>query len=338
MKRSNSPIWFLAEAVGLFDIRWCSLVRDEDTPVVCHDQICEQLSAIMFLLYGDESLDETQSRVCAVGGLVGEERAWNDIESKWKNLHGAIPFHANQCESDHGDYAPKSSENADAKHKANQELYKASTTLLAESGIGGFAAAYDLAAQREAFPPPHAVPLYYQPFLDVIQAMLNFADSRERRIAKLTFDSRLESEHNAGLVYANLREENPVWQERLAEEISFVSSRTNVRIQIADLFAREAMKLLDNIVGPVKGPFRKSWEALRDTGRFAVILRDANYFKSVERDLKRFLNFDISDFGVWLSARNRQWSLTAYFEFLLEHVKQMTPAEKQAFEHFLGKY
>lgn len=94
----------------------------------------------MFLLYGDESLDETQSRVCAVAGLVGTEEAWSALEVKWKTLHGEIPFHGNDCESDHGDYAPKSGEDADAKHKANKALYKASTILLAESDIGGIAA------------------------------------------------------------------------------------------------------------------------------------------------------------------------------------------------------
>lgn len=36
----------------------------------------------MFLVFRDESLDETRSRVCPVGGLVGIESAWKDLESK----------------------------------------------------------------------------------------------------------------------------------------------------------------------------------------------------------------------------------------------------------------
>ena len=131
--------------------------------MLCLSQAATGVSAVMFLLHGDESLDETQSRVCAVGGLVGTEESWAALEGQWKALHGSIPFHANDCDSDHGDYAPLLGEDADAKHHANKELYKQSSILLAESGIGGFASAYDLAAQREAFPPPYGPPLYYQP-------------------------------------------------------------------------------------------------------------------------------------------------------------------------------
>jgi hypothetical protein len=227
----------------------------------CVQSQCWGVSALMFLVYGDESLDETQSRVCAVGGLVGTEAAWISLEAKWKSLHGEIPFHANHCESDQGDYAPRPGEHPDERHKANQSLYKASVIAIAESDIGGFASAYDLAAQRIAFPPPYAPPVYYQPFLDVLQAMVTLS-MNWGLMAKLTFDSRVESEHNAALIYANLRENSPGWTDRLAGEISFVSSRKCARIQMADLFARESMKVLDNQVGPIKREPRRSWEAL----------------------------------------------------------------------------
>lgn len=119
--------------------------------------VVERLSAIMFLVYGDESLDETQSRVCAVGGLVGTEKSWSDLEPKWKSLHCGTPFHATDCDSDKGDYQPKPDEDSDAKQKSNKSLYKASIILLAESGVCGFASAYDLAAEREAFRRPMAL-------------------------------------------------------------------------------------------------------------------------------------------------------------------------------------
>jgi hypothetical protein len=118
-------------------------------------------------------------------------------------------------------------------------------------GYVAFASAYDLAAQREAFPPPYGPPVYYQPFMDVLQAMGNFSISRGGQV-EFIFDSRIETEHNAGLIYAHLRESSPEWKQRFAPKISFESSRDNPRIQIADLFAREAMKALDNEVGPIK--------------------------------------------------------------------------------------
>lgn len=155
-------------------------------------------------------------------------------------------------------------------------------------------------------------------------------------MAKLSFHSRIESEHNAGLIYANLRESNPGWKERLAEEISFVSSKTCVRIQIADLFAREAMKVLDNKVAPVKRPTRRSWETLQNTGRFVVLLRGISYFNYQEQHRQQMagsLGLTPTEFQSWLKARKRQRNLTASIEFLLERVNQMTPEQEQASEN-----
>jgi len=289
------------------------------------------MRVIMFLAYGDESLDETQSRVCAVAALVGVEDAWMKIEAEWKALHGDIPFHANQCDSDQGDYKPKPGEDADAKHKENKEIYKASTILLANSEISGCASAYDLAAQREAFQPPYCPPVYYQPFMDVLLYMRDFARDRNDQV-EFMFDSRIESEHNAALIYAHLRESHPEWRERFASKISFESSRENIRIQIADLFAREAMKALDNEVGPTKRSIRKSWEALRRTGRFVIWSFGQQYFSDFKRDipnLKRILGFSISDYVDWLQKNKRQWNLTTYYEFLMSYMNQLTAAERE---------
>jgi hypothetical protein len=294
----------------------------------------------MFLVYGDESLDETQSRVCAVGGLVGTEGHWDALETKWKALHGPVPFHANDCDSDHGDYAPTEGEDKNAKHLANKELYKQSAILLAESEIGGFASAYDLAAQREAFPPPYGPPVYYQPFMDVLQAMGNFAVHRDDEV-EFTFDSRIESEHNAGLIYAHIRESHPEWKKRFASKISFECSRRSPRVQIADLFAREAMKALDNMIGPKTRPKRKSWKALEDTRRFWVYCFSHQYFNAAKEDLPNLdalLGFDSIDFGKWLQRKGRIWNVTNYFEFLIEHLNTMTPEQKEAIARKLEKF
>lgn len=311
----------------------------EGIPVVCPSQLRERMGAMILLVYGDESLDETASRVCAVAGVVGPEGAWIKLESKWRALHGDIPFHANHCESDRGDHAPSADDDPNAKHKANQELYKNSTILLAESGLEGFASAYDLVAQREAFPPPYGPPVYYQPFMDVLQAMGILALNRDDSL-ELTFDSRIESEHNAALIYAHMRESNPEWKKRFASKISFESSRLNARIQISDLFAREAMKALDNEVGPVKREIRRSWQALKSTGRFVVYSFSKQYFADIRRDLPNLeeeLGSGASDYAAWLHKKGRQWNVTNYFEFFTEHVEKMPPEKKNALAKKLEK-
>lgn len=300
--------------------------------MVCASQSAAKVCVLMFLVYGDESLDEKKERVCAVAGLVGLEDSWAALESKWKALHGEVPFHANNCESDQGDYEPKPGGDADANHRKNQELYKQSAILLMESNIGGYGAAYDLAAQRQAFPEPYAPPVYYQPFLEVMEAMVHFANNRNDQV-KFIFDSRAESEHNAGLLYAHIRESNPECRQLIADEISFVSSRKNIRIQIADLYAREAMKMLDNQIGPVKRPHRKSWLALASTGRFKVIARSHEHFAEAKEQIKSIDGItDMSDEGyaAWLQETGRVWNVTNYFEYLMRNLKSLSEEKRQA--------
>jgi hypothetical protein len=285
----------------------------------------------MFLVYGDESLDEKKERVCAVAGLVGLEDSWADLERKWKALHADVPFHANNCESDQGDYESEPDEDVDANHRRNQELYKQSAIMLAESDIVGYAAAYDLAAQRKAFPPPYAPPVYYQPFLDVMEAMGNFADNKDDQV-KFIFDSRAESEHNAGLIYAYIRESHPAWRKRIADEISFISSRKNVRIQIADLFAREAMKMLDNQLGPVRRTHRKSLRALASTGKFKMDVRSHEHFADAKQQIKSIDSItDMSDGGyaAFLQETGRVGNVTNYFEYMMRNLKGLSEEKRQ---------
>jgi hypothetical protein len=82
-----------------------------------------------------------------------------------------------------------------------------------------------------------------------------------------------------------LREENPEWKERLSSKISFESSIGNPRIQVSDLLAREVMKDLDNLIGPVRREIRGSWRALRETGRFLAFNWGTDWFRDLEKDL-----------------------------------------------------
>ncbi len=105
----------------------------------------ERLAGIVIFVYGDESMDETKQRVCAVAGVVGVEFAWLRLESLWVNRTNGIPFHANHCDSDFGDYT-------NTPHAENKALYRDLSIMLANSGLGGFGMAIDLAAHRREFP------------------------------------------------------------------------------------------------------------------------------------------------------------------------------------------
>lgn len=300
----------------------------------------ERMSAVMLLVYGDESLDGTQSRVCAVAGLIGTEDAWIEVERAWKERNGPIPFHANHCENDQGDYAPKLGEDADKKHEENKALYRDLSVLLSESKLGGFASALDLAARRKAFPSPYEPPLYYQPFTDVVAAMRNAAADRGE-VAELTFDNRLESEFNAGQIYSYLRAMGVYWEEPLASKISFESSRSNARLQMADLFAYEAMKDLDNQIGPVKRGTRKSWECLQGTGRFHIERFGEEYFSDPRMNpdaLHKALGFTDSDYAEWLESRRVPPCDTSFLQFLFERRSRMTEEQLIHFNEVYGPH
>jgi hypothetical protein len=52
----------------------------------------------MVFAYGDESMDETKQRVCAVAAVIGTEEDWKAIEEKWTERNQGIPFHAKDCD------------------------------------------------------------------------------------------------------------------------------------------------------------------------------------------------------------------------------------------------
>jgi hypothetical protein len=265
----------------------------------------------MILVYGDESMDETKQRVCALAGVVGSGDAWRDLEAKWITRTGDIPFHANDCESDHGDYK------GDERHQENQDLYRDLTILLAESGLWGIGVALDLAALRMALPNATDI-AYYRAFWQVIDTVEGYA-SDKGEMAELTFDSRVESDYNATILYGNIREIHPEWKTTLASKLSFESCRANPRIQVADLLARESMKALDNVVGPQKRAVRKSWQALMDTRRFEIHAYSTEFFKNMKIGLDRDrvkIEKRADEYHAWLKDKRRQDNTTNLFVFL----------------------
>jgi len=291
----------------------------------------EKVCAVMLLVYGDESLDGSQSRVCAVAGVIGTEEMWRDLEPKWVERNGGVPFHATDCEPAQSDYEGRDKSETKA-------LYKELTALVAESGLGGYASTQDLAAQRRAFPSPYEPPLYYQGFMDVLEAMRNAADNRGE-IAELTFDSRLGDEFNATEIYSYLQESGLYWRERLASKLSFESSRANPRIQIADLFAHEAMKELDNHLPP-NDRTRQSWERLKSTGRFFIEKFGEEYFSNPRmkpKTLLKALGFKDGDFDEWRERNRLPNCYTSYLRFLFMQRSKMTEEQLKHFEAVYGR-
>ena len=276
----------------------------------------------MILVYGDDSADEKCERVCAVTGVVGTIMGWRSIERQWLVREGGIPFHAKDCDSDQGEYK-------EFTHAESKELYKDMVTLIAESHLHGFGLAIDLMASSRIFP-NSAELAYYRAFVEVLKEMKNRAKANQT-IAEFTFDMRMDTDHNAGLLYGTAKECEPDWSPYMAEKVTFEFARKNPRIRIADLVAREVMKALDNQIGPVKRAIRKSWKALRDTGRFHAEAFSEDWFNNLKRnysELEKMVGFKHQDYAKWLETRNRQHNVTNMFLFAKDMAKRDAEAER----------
>lgn len=283
-----------------------------------------RLVAFMLSVFGDESADETKQRVFAIAGVIGTEEAWEALESEWIGRNGGTPFHATDCDSDQGDYASR-------PHDENKRLYCDLATILAKSGLGGWGLAINLIAQRRTFPDAPDIFSYYKGFTEVLSAMKNCA-AKNNEVVKFTFDMRKESDHNAGLLYAMFRM-MPEYERRTFSEISFVSSVDHPRVQIADLFARETMKVLDNQIGPIKREPRKSWIALCDTGRFHVRALMDDWFEDLKREMPRLeaeTGMHRDKYLAWLERCGIPHSVTnmyRYIQWLEEQDKRKKPSK-----------
>jgi hypothetical protein len=262
----------------------------------------QKWSVVVLSVYGDESSDETSSRVFAVAALFGSDQQWDGLIEKWCSRTGGKVFHATECDTDQGDFAGIS-------HNDNKSLYKDLTQLVCSSNLLGFGCAIDLASHNEFFPDvPKEVP-YLRCFRDVILQCMDWAKMavpREDAI-KFTFDSRRESDYNAGVLYDYLRNlpDWKDWEDLTFDEISFASRKT-IGVQIADLLARETMKYLDNVVGPVKRPPRRSFIALRECKRFGFDFFMREYFQDFRSrfdDIGERVGMRRDEYFAWLREK-----------------------------------
>jgi hypothetical protein len=215
---------------------------------------------VLYCAYGDESRD-TGGRVYAVAGMVGHEDDWDALSKDWTERLDGRTFHAVDCESDHGDFAGTTPDN----HSKNQRLYRDLVSIIKKHrGVHGLGVATNVADYKSHFPtdPEHAP--YIWGFGDVVQMACDVAYlSIPSGEVKIVFDHNEGLEFSAAEMYRYLLESKRVTVKNLFGEIAFAYRRT-VGIQVADLVARETMKQMDNEIGPVKRPMRRSMRVLLD--------------------------------------------------------------------------
>jgi hypothetical protein len=257
-------------------------------------------------MYGDESADETKSRAFAVAGVVGSDDEWAPAIRAWLRRTRGLPFHANHCESEFAHHPDTQ------KHKDNLKLYKDLTTILVESDLAGFAVALDLESHRAMFPEVERDFAYFKALADLIGSSAGTAKriNEDRTLdwdvrLEYTFDSRLESDGTASILYTMLSNE-PEWAGTgiFDTGIKFEGG-DEPRLEMADLLARESMKELDRKITNSTRPMRRSRQALEHSGKFKFLERRRDYWERLRAVVQKDGAAVIADFARWLIDTGR---------------------------------
>jgi hypothetical protein len=251
--------------------------------------------------YGDESADETKQRVFSVAGLFGSEADWRDLYGKWQARTGGKIFHASDCDTNHGDFKT-------GTDKENKKLYADLSKIIGSSKLIGAAAAISLPDYRELLAARIDENPYYVCFYSVIGALASdSAVCIPRDSIKFVFDRNSEIEFNAAQLYdhfiRNDKDADTAYKRYMHDEIAF-ATRETIGIQAADLLAREAMKHMDNLYGPVRRPIRLAYQALRRNKGIRVRLYNRGWCEHLVRFVRDEGGFhDHEEYAQWLKQR-----------------------------------
>jgi len=266
---------------------------------------------VMYTAYGDDSADETKHRVFAVAGLFGSKTDWNQLRIKWRARTKGKIFHATECDADLGAYEYTG-------HKENKQLYADLTNIIAKSNLLGWAVSLSLLDFKELLVPHLDENPYYICFHSVVIALAkNGSFCIPRRRIKFIFDRNQEIAYNAGALYDHIvRQSTKEWSfgDLMDDELGFATRKT-VGIQAADLLAREAMKLLDNRIGPVSRNTRKSTQVLLATKRIKIRQYDRKWCEDMLRN-----------------SQNHQYLRTEYLTWLEDQRLNHTLANRLRYE------
>jgi hypothetical protein len=252
----------------------------------------------MLSAFGDESADSAKSKLFAVGGLLGDSEQWAKLREKWKVLIGGTVFHAADCESGHGDYKG-------VPEDERWALHRRLTETLAASCVFGWGRSIDLEGCRSSFPnalkETPDLP-YYDCFLFTVIKLCDLAVHfvpPER--VEFTFDQHKQTQYNAGLLYDWLINHRP----QAADKVSY-STRKELGVQAADLWARELMKRCDGILYNPRSFPRDQWRILKATGRFSGEFLREGYWRRLltqDQDLMVQAGFNMAAFELWRKER-----------------------------------
>jgi hypothetical protein len=236
----------------------------------------------MLTVYADESTDEKEERVFAVGGVIAKQEEWDEFLVKWLEITEGTPFHSSDCETGHGSYEGWPLKRRRKLYADLVKLVVGKNPLL---GIGGVV---NLKEFWEAFPSVNRDSPYFLCFQDIV---VNFALLTHLVVpidqVDFVFDRSQRYQYNATILFEKFNK-MPEWYDRFRlNEIRFASKDTTPGLQVADLVARESFKHLDNQLSSKRLP-RLPMRALGTSQKFRFRFWIKEDFDAMHRDMSHF--------------------------------------------------
>jgi len=271
----------------------------------------------VLIAYGDDSADETRSRVFAAGAVVAGQDDWDVFLPRWLEKNPKErPFHATDCDSDRGDFKAR-------KHEENKRLYADNVRLFVNSLLIGAAVSVSIKDYWEIFPfaPDDKLWPYYICFTGVLACICRVAQVLiPPEGVKVIFDKDPAKELDTGRIFDLIAKHPDGLPECLAGRVGFGDHREVIGLQVADLLARESMKELDNEVqGSPRWP-RQSLIELRRSMRFDTVQWNKAKLEA-HAAMAEKLHGDPArarEFREWLSRNGLRDSIHARLHFLAE--------------------
>lgn len=246
--------------------------------------------------YFDDSSDERREHYMAVGGLIGVDEQFTDLDIYWSHETNGLkePFHSTDCETQHGQFKKWSKRDCDS-------LMARLVQAIKKAGLQGYGSVVPVQEYRKVFPGSREYDPY---FLALRHTIINMAfiaavkDGRPRAVdvdIKVCVEDSTTTAGRADRVYDELKRYSGwTWGRSLAGFTR--ASKKLMALQAADLMAREAYKHMSNLGIrktrlPVKALHdkthfhlwtRETLQHLRDTGGLSNLHELTHWGESVK--------------------------------------------------------
>ncbi len=192
----------------------------------------------------------------------------------------------------------------DAEFENNHNLIEDLSNIIVRTKLEGWGVGIDLKSYRYFFPDKlDDKEPYLKCFEKVVRHFAKKAFEIKQKV-KFTFHINQKIQYNATYLYnCMVNQPDYEYSKYLFGELGFADNSI-ISIQVACFFAREIMKHIDNFIGPVERPTRKSMQSLLETGRFECNIIEDRYWQGLIMDIispKSNLNINYDNYREWLN-------------------------------------